>query len=265
MEGQLSRDQIESDQIRVEEERLLAVKAQSAAHSEEAHQCDIGLEAVRQQKTTLWTHLQVCQQAEEAQRHREEEQSLVEIRMETDEIDIEMDMTIVEQRTLPKAGGSTEQEVYEHLVAFELNAIQWRFEALFYLATIVKRNKEAQERGDETRMPAQAYLRIWAYLGLKNLLTRHEVEKGTEDPNTSVAARYKAAERVHQTWLGQRMRVLKPCQSPSSSRSRVDQSKPPMARIRYERSLVEILFLNDYDENDFLVSGITVQPTRLGQ
>ncbi len=84
------------------------------------------------------------------------------------------------------------------------------------------------------------------------------METGTEDPNTSVAARFAAAKKVHRTWLGQRMRVRKLSQSPSSSRSRVDQGEPPRACIQYERSLADILFVNDYDEDDFLASGITL-------
>ncbi len=86
------------------------------------------------------------------QRGREEEQSLVEIEMETEEVeDTEMDMTIIEQGTLPKVSGWPEQQVYECLVTYELNPIQWRFEALLYLASIVKLNKRFLENMDDTR------------------------------------------------------------------------------------------------------------------
>ncbi len=144
---------------------------------------------------------------------------MVEITMEMDEIDTEMDMTIVDQRKLPKAGGSIEQRVYERLVNFEMNNIQWRYEALSYLVSIVKVNKEAHDRGDEARTVGQAYPRIWACLGLMNLLTRHEVDMGMEDLDTSAAARYRAAKKVHKTWLGQQIRIRKPSQSLSSSMS----------------------------------------------
>ncbi len=50
---------------------------------------------------------------------------------------------------------------------------------------------------DETQTVAQAYPRVWAYLGLKNLLMRYEVDNGTEDAYTSVALQFGAAEKAH--------------------------------------------------------------------
>ncbi len=218
VKGQFQRDQEEVDQIKAEETRLLAKKPWSKAGSEEACQYDIGLRMLQEQKNAVWKclHDQATAQDRELQ---EGKPSIIEIMMEMDDVDTEMDTTIIEQGVLPKVRGSIEQQVYDHLVTFELNPIQWRFEALSYLVSIVKVNRQVRERGEETRAVEQAYPKIWAYLGLKNLLTRHETDTGMEDPNTSVVARFTAAEKVHRTWMGQRMRVRKPSQSPSSSRS----------------------------------------------
>ncbi len=59
----------------------------------------------------LLTHLRerVVVSAEQVQRVREEQQSLVEIEMETEMVDTDMDVTIVEQGTLPKVNGMPEQ------------------------------------------------------------------------------------------------------------------------------------------------------------
>ncbi len=120
------------------------MRRQSKPESEEARQCDIRLRALQEQQTVLYArlHERVVVSAEQVQRNREEEQSLVEIQMETEEVvDTEMDTTIIEQGTLPKASGSPEQQVYKRLVTYELNPIQWRFKALLYLASIVKVNR----------------------------------------------------------------------------------------------------------------------------
>ncbi len=107
-------------------------------------------------------------------------------------------------------------------------------------------------------MVAQCYPRTWTYLGLRNLLTRHKMDNGTEDPYTSVQLQFGAAQKAHQTWMNQRTRVQKPSQSPSSSRSQVDQGESQRAHIRYKRTLAHTLYANDYDEDNFLVSGITI-------
>ncbi len=107
-------------------------------------------------------------------------------------------------------------------------------------------------------MVAQTHPRIWTYLGLRNLLTRYEVENGTEDPYMSVQLRLETAQKAHQTWMNQRTRVRKPSQSPSSSRSRMDQGESQRVRIRYERTLANTLYANDYDEDNFLAPGITL-------
>ncbi len=210
----------------------------------------------------LWDHLQEQATEQGRQLRGEGEQApLVEIMMDTEEIDAEMDMTVVEQGILPEAPAqSIEATIYDHLVTFKLNNIQWRFEALTYLVLILETNQKACSSGDETRTPKEAYPKLWAYLGFRNLLTRYEIETGKEDPNTSAAAQFGAAERVHKTWLKQneQRRARKLSQSPSSSRSRVDTSKPPMVCIRYDHSLAGVLFSMDYDEDDSLMQGISL-------
>ncbi len=108
---QLARDHAESDQIKKEEERLLAVRAQVWLNLEELHQCDMGLRALLGQKHSLLTCLKerVTVSAEQVQQVQAEEESLVEIEMETEEIETEMDDTIVEQGELPKANSKSEE------------------------------------------------------------------------------------------------------------------------------------------------------------
>ncbi len=62
----------------------------------------------------------------------------------------EMDSTIIEQGKLPAADQPVEDKVYKRLAKVELNDIQWRYEALSYLTSILQINKEACERGDKT-------------------------------------------------------------------------------------------------------------------
>ncbi len=221
-----------------------------------------------EQKEALWKRsqeraeeqkrLESLRQVAQSEMGEGEEQSTVEITMETEDIETEMDTTIVEQGILPKVKGPAEQQVYERLLTLELNHIQWQYEALSYLTMIVRMNQQARESGGETRAVAQVSPRIWAYLGLQNSLTRHEVEMGMEDPNTSMLARFIAIEKAHKTWMSQRTRARKPSQSPSSSRSQVDRDDWLRTRIRFACSLAEILFLNDYDEDNFLAPGITL-------
>ncbi len=87
---------------------------------------------------------------------------------------------------------------------------------------------------------------------------RYEKETGMEDWHTLVNAWFKAAERMHSNWQAQQKRMRRPRQSPSQSRSQVDQSRPQMARIRYERTLADILFVTDYDENNLLARNINL-------
>ncbi len=72
----------------------------------------------------------------------------------------------------------------------------------------------------------------------------------------SADARFKAAERMHTNWKAQQKTVRGPSQSPTHYRSQVDQNRPQMARIRYERMLAEILFATDYDEGELLMKDI---------
>ncbi len=69
---QLFRDTAEVEQIKAEDEKLMAVKAQSTAGSEEARQCDIGFQALHGQRELLWNHLhaQATMQHEQIQCNR---------------------------------------------------------------------------------------------------------------------------------------------------------------------------------------------------
>ncbi len=75
-----------------------------------------------------------------------EEQSTVDITMDTSE----MNATIVEQGKLPTAAEMIEDKVYKRLVNYEMNDIQWRYEALSYLTSIFQINKQARDSGSET-------------------------------------------------------------------------------------------------------------------
>ncbi len=69
-------------------------------------------------------HDQATEQGRQLQNERGEEQSTIEITMEMDEIDTEMDTTIVEQGTLPNPAQTIEAKIYDRLVRFEVNDIQ---------------------------------------------------------------------------------------------------------------------------------------------
>ncbi len=66
----------------------------------------------------------------------------------------------MEQGQLLDALQFVEEQVYSRLVSLETNDIQWRYEALSYLTSIIKGNQEAQEQGTETREQGEAYPRI---------------------------------------------------------------------------------------------------------
>ncbi len=53
----------------------------------------------------------------------------------------EMDATIIEQGKLPAIAQTIEDRIYNCLVKFELNDIQWRYEALSYLTSILEVNE----------------------------------------------------------------------------------------------------------------------------
>ncbi len=112
IKDQLVRDHEEGNQIKKEEARLLAVRKRAKLTSEELCQCDIGLRALMEQKSALLTRLQerVVVSAEQVQQVQEEQASLVEIEMETEDVeDTEMDETVVEQGELPRANTAPEQ------------------------------------------------------------------------------------------------------------------------------------------------------------
>ncbi len=130
-------------------------------------------------------------------------ESTVNITMDTSE----MDATIVEQGKLLAAAWTVEGKVYECLRKFEMNDIQWRFKALSYLTSILQVNKQARDSGGEMQTTGEAYPKIWAYLGLKNLLTQYEKDTGLEDRYTLAEAQFEAAKRMHDTWQVQQKRV----------------------------------------------------------
>ncbi len=62
-----------------------------------------------------------------------------------------LDYSVVdEQGQFPKALMSEEEKVYAHLVSIEANQIQWRYEALTYLSSLIAGNKSMQQEGEET-------------------------------------------------------------------------------------------------------------------
>ncbi len=99
---------------------------------------------------------------------------------------------------------------------------------------------------------------MWKYLSFRNLLTQLEEKTLRGDLYMLAASRFKAAKTTHDNWKSQQKRIRKPSQSPSQSRSQVDQSRPPLARTRYECMLADILLAHDYDEADVLTGGINL-------
>ncbi len=66
-------------------------------------------------------------------------------------VDITMDYSIVEEQgQFPKALSPEEEKVYSRLVSAEENHIQWRYEALTYLSSLITGNKKVQQEGEET-------------------------------------------------------------------------------------------------------------------
>ncbi len=190
--------------------------------------------------------------AEQDQRIQDgKEESRVEISMDTGDMDYS---TIEEQGQLLKALSEGEEQAYSRLVTVEMNQIQWKYEVLSYLDSLIRVNKEVQQEGNEMQGLGEVYPRLWKYLGFRNLLTQLKEKMLREDPYTSAASQLKAAKTTHDNWKLQQKRTRKP----SQSRSQVDQSRPPLARIRYECTLADILFAHDYDEADLLTEGINL-------
>ncbi len=226
---QWAKDKKELDLLKVEELRLQRARTRALARTREAEQCNLGMAAMLEQKNDLYAHLK--KRVEEKKKAEslaqaiqspvvegeDEAESTVEVMMETR--DEEMDMTIIEMGKLWEANGQAEQLVYERLQSLEQSSIQFKFEVLSYLDSIVRVYWQARETRGKERLIQEVYPRMWTYLSLRNLLMRHEVERGEEDPNTQIAARFAAADRAYQVWKGQRARVRKPSQSPSSSKS----------------------------------------------
>ncbi len=190
---QFFKDQEELQKIKSDEQKALAAQLQAVARSEEARKREETLKVLQDQKEVLWECL--TQRVAEVGVKRDqrieagEEESRVDITMDTSKLDY---LTVIEQGRLPAALQPVENQVYSHLVSLEMNEIQWRYEALSYMTSILKANQEACDQGNETRGPGEAYPRIWAYLGYRNLLTQYEKDSGREDPYTSAEARFKA-------------------------------------------------------------------------
>ncbi len=183
------RDRAEMNIMQNEEHRLLAVRRQARLSTEEIQQCDYGLRALIGQRRVRLDRLakqptvsvEPVQQVEE-----EEEESRVEITMETDDIETEMDDTIIEQGVLPEANTKAEEQAYQRLKTCESTELQWRYEALLYLLTVIRVNDRMRATKKDSRRIAHTHPRVWTYLGLRNLLTRYEMDNGVEDPHTSV-------------------------------------------------------------------------------
>ncbi|MCP4603201.1 MAG: hypothetical protein GY847_22250, partial [Proteobacteria bacterium] len=82
------------------------------------------------------------------------------------------------------------------------------------------------------------------------------MENGKEDPDTPIAAQFAVVEKAYRIWKGQRTRARQPSQSPSSSKSQVDLTKPPAMCIQYTHMLANLLFNSDYDEDILLIPDI---------
>ncbi len=68
--------------------------------------------------------------------------------MDTTDLDYSI---VTEQGRHPEALQPVEEQAYSHLVSLEMNEIQWRYEALSYLTSILKVNQEARDQGTDTR------------------------------------------------------------------------------------------------------------------
>ncbi len=71
----------------------------------------------------------------------------MDITMETSALDYSV---IEEQGQFPTVLTPEEERVYAHLVTVEVNQIQWRYEALTYLSSLIDGNKCTQLEGKET-------------------------------------------------------------------------------------------------------------------
>ncbi len=72
-----------------------------------------------------------------------EEESRVDIMVDMADLDHSI---IAEQGRLPEALTPVDEQVYCHLVLVEMNQIQWKYEALSYLTSIIKGNQEAWDQ-----------------------------------------------------------------------------------------------------------------------
>ncbi len=145
---QFQKDQEMLKKIEADEQKVHTWKLQMEAGQREVLQWDKALKQIKAQKIALLKLMKKGQDKADAERDRwirdGEEESRVEISMDTGETDYS---TVEEQGQLPKALSEGEEQAYSHLVMVELNQIQWKYEVLSYLDSLMKGNKEAQQAG----------------------------------------------------------------------------------------------------------------------
>ncbi len=134
LDAQVERDAQLQVQLQAEEE----AKAAHSAKKQDAQGMAQELEATRHAFADIPLDTEQEQMSEE---------SRVEISMDTGDMDYSV---VVEQGQLPEALSEVEEQAYSCLVTVEMNQIQWKYEALSYLTSIIKGNQEVQERVDET-------------------------------------------------------------------------------------------------------------------
>ncbi len=136
--------------IEIDEQRVRSVRLQAEAGQREGQECEKVLKQIEEQKKALWEWMKKRQdEMDEAQNQWirvSEEESRVDISTDTGDMDYSV---IAEQGQLPKALTDVEEQAYSRLVLVETNQIQWKYEALSYLTSIIKGNQEAWEQGTE--------------------------------------------------------------------------------------------------------------------
>ncbi len=148
---QFQKDQEMLREIANDEQKVRAAKLLVEAGQREVQECNKALDMLQKQKEALWACLEKKKAEMEAEQDRwiqaGEEESRVDIMMDTSDMDCSI---VAEQGQLPKAITAVEEQAYHHLVLVEMNQIQWKYEALSYLTSIIKGNQEAWDQGTET-------------------------------------------------------------------------------------------------------------------
>ncbi len=147
---QFQKDQVMQKQIDADEQKVHAQKLQVEAGKREAVEWDAALQHLEEQKVALLKLMKKRKDKADAEWDQwiqdGEEESLMEISMDMGEMDYTM---VKEQGRFPKALSEGEEKAYSHLVMVEMNQIQWKYEVLMYLNSLIKGNKEAQQEGNE--------------------------------------------------------------------------------------------------------------------